>query len=115
MNALTNCQSEEQFSELLEAERSTFTCSLSDGSVVELCDGGEERNLEWSQRFEYARLVEAARMKETQKQVSINLSVIAHVFRKESLCVCARFVSVRFSCMRISADDSLQKENMTIT
>ena len=46
----------------------TFITYLSDSSMVELIPGGKDKDVTYSNRKEYARLVESARLNESRVQ-----------------------------------------------
>lgn len=51
------------------AESRTWTCTLSDGTLCTLKDGGSDKCVTFDERLEYCEMVKKVRMSESDKQV----------------------------------------------
>ena len=56
----------------------TFTTTLSDGTVVELCAGGAARPVTFAQRLRYCELAASARLHESRRQCDALLQGLSH-------------------------------------
>ena len=76
---LSDCESEEQFLDLFEDTPLTFTCTLSDSSVIDLIPNGENTPVTFENRLKFVQLLSWTRLHEADLQISAICAGFAEV------------------------------------
>ena len=110
---IKDCEDPVLFAEALAEE--TFTTSLSDGSLVDLLEGGAAKPLVFEQRLLYTELVEQARLAEGEKQILAFKRGLTSVLPSSVLRLCTWTDLRTWACGRAEVDVELLRRNTVIS
>jgi len=108
-----DCDDEGLFEDSLADE--TFTTRLSDGSLVDLMDGGSRVPLTYEQREVYCKLVQEARLREGERQISAFQRGLTSVIPQSVLRLCTWEDLSTWACGKEDVDVELLRRNTVVS